>query len=184
MQTLVSFLRGINMTGYNSMKMKDLTDLYIDLGFSNVETYIQSGNVIFSFDENIKDEETSAIINKGILNKFGYNIAVAVRTVPELRLITKSNPFLSEASFDPAKTAVIFLTDNPSVTGIEKLKETDTSPDKYAISGKEIFIYCPNGFGKTKLYANFFDKKLNVQGTTRNWKTVNAMINLADKRKL
>jgi uncharacterized protein (DUF1697 family) len=183
MQTLVSFLRGINMTGHNSLKMNDLAELFRTAGFSEIETYIQSGNVIFSSSEMVSDVEISSKIKEGIHKRFGYNIAVVIRTVPQLELIVKSNPFTIEVSFDPTKTAVIFLSDTPSAAGIEKLKGIETGPDRYAISGKEIYIYCPNGFGKSKLYANFFDKKLNVEGTARNWKTINTILEMAHQRK-
>jgi uncharacterized protein (DUF1697 family) len=170
------------MTGHNSLKMKDLAGLYNDIGFSEIETYIQSGNVIFSSSEKMSIDNISAKIKNSIRERFGYNIAVVIRTVPELRLIVNSSPFTNEVSFDPTKAAVIFLSDTPSVTGIAKLKGIETGPDRYWISGKEIYIYCPDGFGKTKLYANFFDKKLNVEGTTRNWKTINTILEKAEKR--
>jgi uncharacterized protein (DUF1697 family) len=170
------------MTGHNSLKMKDLAGLYNDIGFSEIETYIQSGNVIFSSSEKMSIDNISAKIKNSIRERFGYNIAVVIRTVPELRLIVNSSPFTNEVSFDPTKAAVIFLSDTASVTGIAKLKGIETGPDRYWISGKEIYIYCPDGFGKTKLYANFFDKKLNVEGTTRNWKTINTILEKAEKR--
>jgi uncharacterized protein (DUF1697 family) len=184
MKTLISFLRGINMTGYNSVKMKDLTELYKDLGFDNIETYIQSGNVIFSAPDEMSDEKVSGILKKGILDRFGYNIAVMVRTPEELKRLITSNPFLSDPAFDETKMAVIFLSERPLTENVNKFAGIDTTPDMFEISGREIFIYCPNGFGKTKLYANFFDRKLGVEGTTRNWKTINAMLDLAEKHKL
>jgi uncharacterized protein (DUF1697 family) len=182
MQTLVSFLRGINMTGHNSLKMKDLAELYKVAGFSEIETYIQSGNVIFASPENLSFENLSSKIRDKILERFGYNVAVVIRTVQELRSIVKSNPYATEETFDKKKAAVIFLSDTPSEAGIQKLKGIDTSPDRYEISGKEIYIYCPNGFGKTRIYSNFFDKKLNVEGTARNWTTITTILDIAEKR--
>lgn len=181
MKSLISFLRGINMTGHNSLKMKDLSELYNDLGFSNIVTYIQSGNVLFSAPDKLSDEEVAMILKKGILDRFGYNIAVMVRTVPELKRLLSANPFLSEPAFDETKMAVIFINAEPDADKVNKLSEIDTFPDRYEISVKEIFIYCPNGFATTKLYANFFDKKLGVEGTTRNWKTIKTMISLSER---
>lgn len=171
------------MTGHNSVKMKDLTELYKDLGFSNIVTYIQSGNVIFSAPEKLPDEEVASIVKEGILDRFGYNIAVMIRTLPELKRLLTANHFASESDFDETKMAVIFINKVPVAEKVNNLGEIDTSPDRYEISEREIFIYCPNGFGTTKLYANFFDKKLGVEATTRNWKTIKAMLNLAEQHK-
>ncbi len=92
------------------------------------------------------------------------------------------NPFFDEKNFDPAKLAVMFLYEVPSVEQIEKVKNIDYPPDKFKIIGKEIFIYCPNGFGKTKLYTNFFENKMKVTGTARNWKTINSILEIAVER--
>jgi uncharacterized protein (DUF1697 family) len=181
MKTLVSFLRGINMTGHNSVKMKDLSELYKDLGFSNILTYIQSGNVIFSASEKNTDEEISEIIKIGIRERFGYNIAVMIRTVVEMKNLISANTFTGEPEFDITKSAVILINKVPDTEKVKALTLIDTAPDRFKISGREIFIYCPDGFGKTKLYANFFDKRLGVEGTTRNWKTINTMLDLAGK---
>jgi uncharacterized protein (DUF1697 family) len=182
MQTLIALLRGINMTGHNSLKMKDLSKLFTDMGFSNVETYIQSGNVIFSSPENLVESEISDLLKKAILERFGYSVPVIIRTIQELKRVLIVNKFPSEELFDKTKMAVIFLNDLPSEAKIQDLSVIDTSPERYEISGREIFIYCPAGFGKSKLYSNFFDKKLGVVGTGRNWNTVNAILEMASKR--
>ena len=93
-----------------------------------------------------------------------------------------SNPFLSEINFDPAKMAVIFLHDDLTESQIQKVADMDYPPDKFRIIGNEIYTFCPNGFGKTKLYTNFFENKMKVTGTARNWKTITTILNLAEKR--
>jgi uncharacterized protein (DUF1697 family) len=182
MQTLIAFLRGINMTGHNSLKMKDLSDLFIDLGFSDVETYIQSGNVIFSSPGKLPEREISDLLRKAIFERFGYSVPVILRTIGELKRVLSANQFSSEESFDNTKMAVIFLNEFPSALKIRDLAVINTSPEKYEISGREIFIYCPDGFGRSRLYSNFFDKKLGVVGTGRNWKTINSILEIAEKR--
>jgi len=182
MQTLVAFLRGINMTGHNSLKMNDLSKLFIDLGFRDIATYIQSGNVIFSPGEKLPEGEISDLLKKAILERFGYKVPVMVRTIWEIQRLLTANHFSFEESFDKTKMAVIFLNDFPSEEKIKDLEVFDTSPERYEISGREIFIYCPNGFGRSRLYSNFFDKKLGVTGTGRNWKTINSILELAVKR--
>jgi len=170
------------MTGHNSIKMTDLAALYSDHGFIRPETFIQSGNVIFSTEKELPVTEIAQVIETALHVTFGYDVPVMIRTVPEMRNILSSNPFLGEANFDPAKMAVIFLHDNLTESRIEKVADIDYPPDKFKIIGNEIYTFCPNGFGKTKLYTNFFENKMKVKGTARNWKTVMTLLGLAEKR--
>jgi uncharacterized protein (DUF1697 family) len=148
----------------------------------DAETYIQSGNVIFSDTGSIPMPALPGNIEQAILDRFNYTIPVMIRTSKELNDLFSSNPFLGENDFDPSKMAVIFLHDEPSDTQIQKVLDIDYPPDKFRITGKEIFIYCPNGFGRTKLYTNFFEKKMGVIGTARNWKTITTILNIAEKK--
>jgi uncharacterized protein (DUF1697 family) len=182
MQTLISLLRGINMAGHNSIKMSDLSNLYKDLGFTYVETYIQSGNVIFCYGENEQVPTISNRIEKAILERFDLNIPVMIRTVQEMKDLSSSNYFLSEEDFDPAKMAVIFLHEKCKESQIKKVADVNYPPDRFFISGSEIFIYCPDGFGRTKIYTNFFEKKMGVIGTGRNWKTITTLLDIAQKK--
>lgn len=166
------------MTGHNSIKMTDLAKLFINLGLNDAETYIQSGNVIFSRVDAIPPTALSVKIEQAILEKFNYIIPVMIRTNQELRDLFSYNPFLGETNFDPSKMAVLFLHDKPSEAQIKKVADIDYPPDKFKIIGRDIFIYCPNGFGKTKLYTNFFEKKMKVVGTGRNWRTITTILNL------
>jgi uncharacterized protein (DUF1697 family) len=182
MQTLVSFLRGVNMTGHNSIKMTELALLFYDMGFSDAETYIQSGNVIFRTAENFTNHETAKKIEKSILDRFSFKVPVMIRTVEDLKKILIDNPLLDEENFDPSKMAVMFLHEIATAEQIQKVAGIDYPPDKFKIIGSEIFIYCPNGFGKTKLYTNFFEKKMGVTGTARNWKTITTILSIAEKK--
>ena len=182
MQTCISLLRGVNMAGHNKIKMTDLSALFKKLGFKDAETFIQSGNVIFNDQEDLPRHEISAKIEEAILKKFKYNIPVMIRTAEELKAVIFSNPFSGEENFDPQKLAVIFLYEKPVKAQIEKVSNIDYPPDKFKIIGKEIFIYCPNGFGKTKFYTNFFESKMKVTGTGRNWKTINTIYEIAVKK--
>ena len=171
------------MTGHNSIKMTDLAALYRNLGFISTETYIQSGNVIFKSDTDSPVSDLAFTIEQAILDRFIYNIPVMIRTVPEMREIISSNPFLSEEKFDPSKIAVIFLHEKVSIAQIQKVSDVDYPPDKFKIIGKEIFTFCPNGFGKTRLYTNFFEQKMGVSGTARNWKTITTIFKIAENLK-
>jgi uncharacterized protein (DUF1697 family) len=182
MKTYISFLRGINMTGHNSIKMTDLAALFINLGYKDVETYIQSGNVIFSDVQDLSLPVLSEEIEKAILEKFSYNVPVMIRTVYDLNDLLSANPFLKIENFDPSKMAVLFLHDEPSHIQVQKVAEVNYPPDEFRVVGREIFIYCPNGFGRTKLYTNFFEKKMGVIGTGRNWRTITTILNIAEKK--
>jgi uncharacterized protein (DUF1697 family) len=170
------------MTGHNSIKMTDLSSLYYDLGFIEPETFIQSGNVIFSTDKELLVPEIATAIETAIQNNYSYDVPVMIRTVQEMRNLITSNPFIEEVNFDPAKIAVIFLHENPSESQIMKVADVDYPPDRFRIIGNEIYTFCPNGFGRTKIYTNFFENKMKVTGTARNWKTVTTLLGLAEKR--
>ena len=181
MQIFVAFLRALNMAGHNSVKMKDLSELFAGQGFSDITTYIQSGNVIFRYAGKEKVKDITQKIEKAITTKFGLDIDVMVRSVDELKGLEPRNPFLLEESFTPVKMAVIFLNEKASEDSILAMKKISYPPDKFEISGREIFIYCLNGFGRTKLYTNFFEKKMGVRGTARNWKSITTILGIAEK---
>ncbi len=181
MNTYITMLRGVNMTGHNTIKMTRLAEMFRQLGYSDAETYIQSGNIVFSC-RNSRIDEVSSAIRKAILSEFSLDIAVITRTPDEIKKIIAVNPFLEEPGFDPSKMAVVFLELKPSEEQILKVAGIDYPPDKFRIIGSEIYIYCPNGFGKTKLYTNFFEAKMKVTGTARNWTTVNKLLEMAENK--
>ena len=168
------------MTGHNSIKMTELSSLYKLLGFNENKTYIHSGNVVFRSDLKISDKEIAVKIEKAIFEKFAYSVPVMIRSIDELKLLFSANPFLGVQNFDPSKMAVVFLHDIVTESQYDKMKNINYPPDRYLISGKEIFLYCPNGFGRTKLYTNFFEDKMGVTGTARNWKTITTVLSLAE----
>jgi uncharacterized protein (DUF1697 family) len=170
------------MAGHNKLKMTDLTALCKKIGFKDAETFIQSGNVVFSNPENLPVAGVASKIEAAILKKFGYSVPAIIRTPRELCEIISLNPFMDETDFNPERLAVIFLNKKPSEEQITKIKDVNYPPDKFKISGKEIFIYCPNGFGKSKIYTGFFENKMKIIGTGRNWNTINALLEIAEKR--
>lgn len=177
MGSKIAFLRAVNMAGHNSIKKNELAGLFVKTGYTNPEIYIQSGNVIFRSKEN----ELTAVrkIEKAITGTLGLNISVMVRTAEELDGLKERNPFLNEKNFDPSRMAVVFLHENPSEEGLKKLESVSYPPDRFELSGREIFLFCPNGFGRSKLTTTFFEKKLGVKGTARNWKTIMAILEMA-----
>ena len=171
MKKYIVLLRGINVSGKNKLPMAELRDLLNDLGFQNVQTYIQSGNIILEANEG-----KSVICNKikeGVLNKFGYDIPVIARTIPEWKKAITKYPF----SINNTKiVAFVFLNRKIYET---KIDVKGINNDQYLIDNDMIYIYCETGFGKTKLSNNLFEKKLNVTATTRNYNTTLKLLDIA-----
>lgn len=171
MKKYIILLRGINVSGKNKLPMAELRDLLNDLGFKNVQTYIQSGNVILESDKS--KSEICKIINERIIYKFGFDVPVIARTIPELKKAIANYPF----STDNTKiVAFVFLNRKVYET---KIDVKDISNDKYLIDNDMVYIYCEIGFAKTKLSNNLFERKLNVRATTRNYNTTLKLLELA-----
>ena len=176
MVAYVSMIRGINVGG-KKVKMDRLKELYKSLDFEDVKTYIQSGNVIFESKE-LDKIKLSHIIEKEIAEIFNFDVKVLLRTKNEMINVINGNPFKQE---DFNHLYVTFLSDIPSEKLIKDLACTideniENKSDKYNIIGKEIYLFLPNGYGRTKLNNNFFEKKLDISATTRNWRTVNRLV--------
>ncbi len=179
MTSFVSLLRGINVSGHNMIKMAELKTLYESLGFRNVTTYIQSGNVIFQTE---KDDPASVEgrIERAIEKKFGSRVTVIVRKRAELASVIKANPFIGSNKIDEIRLYVTFLREKPTPALVKAVQPAAArSTDQYKILGSEVYLYCPNGYGKTLLSNNFFEKQLKVAATTRNWNTVNNLYDMA-----
>jgi len=168
----ISLLRGINVSGQKKIKMLDLKSLYESLGFVNVVTYIQSGNVIFESD-NKNIAKLKSQIEDTIEGKFKFDVPVEIRKKSEVTTIITNNPLGPiNLETDSTRVLVTFLAAKPNKDKLADLLSYVSLPNKMLISGKEIYLYCPNGYGKSKLTNNFIEKKLGVVATTRNWKSV------------
>lgn len=171
MKTYMSLLRGINVGGRNKIKMADLKNLYEKLGFQNIETYIQSGNVIFKSEEpDIRLLENK--IKNQILADFGYSIHILIKKTDIIKTVVDSNPYLKDRNEDIKLLCVTFLSEIPAPELLDNLKDFQYKEDEFFIQDDLIFLFTPGGYGKTKLSNNFFEKKLKISATTRNWKTV------------
>ena len=176
MKKFIALLRGINVSGQKQIKMSGLKSLFEKAGFQNVETYIQSGNVIFSSKET-SSEKLSLKISSAIRKQFGYDVQLIVVTPEEIEDTLKKNPFIKKKK-DTDKLYVIFLSETPSKVSINNLKGDDYLPEEFVVKGRNVYLFVPNGYGKAKMNNNFFENKLKVFGTTRNLKTLNALIEL------
>jgi len=172
----ISILRGINVGGKRKILMADLKELYAKLGYKNIVSYIQSGNVIFD----AKEKDQSKIeekIYKAIKKVYDFEVPVVVRSAEEIEQIISNNPFTKKS--EDESLHLTFLKEIPSEEHLEKIATYNYPPDKYKIEGKDVFIFCVGKYHKSKLTNNFFEKKLKVGATTRNWKTVNKLLELS-----
>jgi uncharacterized protein (DUF1697 family) len=177
MPKFISFLRGINVGGNRSIPMAELKSLYEKLNFKQVATFIQSGNVIFECDE------TSGLpqqIEKKIRERYNFDVPVIIRTLEQMRDILQRNPFLKENGIHMDKLHVTFLNEKPQPQLLDKMASISYENDRFEVEGNEVFLYCPDGYGKTKLNNNFFENKLKLVATTRNWNTVKKLIEMSE----
>lgn len=178
MPTHIAMLRGINVSGHKPVKMERLRASFEALGFTDVKTYVQSGNVVF---KTAKISEISLVtkIAKKVLDDFGFSVSVLVRTPAELDAVLERNPIAKQAGAEENKLYVTFLS-QPAPKGTEELlKPLATAAEQIHVDGREIYLHCPNGYGTTKVSNTAIEKKLSAQATTRNWRTVKNLFEMA-----
>jgi uncharacterized protein (DUF1697 family) len=173
MGTHIAMLRGINVGARNKIKMADLEALFVGLGHTAVVTYIQSGNVVFE-SRSKRASSLASGIEARITRDLGLDVRVLMRTPAELANVLRVNPFLKSGA-DPARLHVTFL----DAATARAVGEYHAGVDEFRVIGREVFLHCPDGYGNTKLNNGFFEKRLQVIATTRNWKTVNKLVELA-----
>lgn len=175
----IAILRGINVGGRRKILMADLRSLFESLGFTETKTYIQSGNVIFSDDSKSSDLIVADKIEIAITEKYGFDVPVIVRSSEEIKQAVQNNPFLKNKEADINHLFLTFLKEKPSSENQTKTESYNYAPDQFVILDKDVFLYCEGKYHKSKLTNNFFEKKLKVAATTRNWKTVLKLLELS-----
>lgn len=176
----IAMLRGINVSGHKPVKMELLRASFDALGFNDVTTYVQSGNVVFQAPK-ISGSRLAEKIASKIEADFGFAVPVLLRTPDELAAVLAQNPFAGQAGLDESKLYVTFLSEPaPSAAG-KILRGLAAPAEEVAARGREIFLYCPGGYGNTKVSNTAIERTLGVQATTRNWRTVNALRELANR---
>ena len=177
METYIALLRGINVSGQKMIRMEELKRVLGELDMKRITTFIQSGNILFESRKN-DPAGLAADIGGKILEHFGFVVPVVIRTINELREISQNNPFLPDVHKDTEKMHVTFLSGKPDKVLENKIKEFQFLPEEFVLNQKEVYLYCPEGYGRTKLNNQFFENKLKVTATTRNWKTVGTLVTL------
>jgi len=175
-QKYVAFLRGINVGGKNILPMKDLAEIFRATGCEQVRTFIQSGNVLFSAEPNA-ESRLAKQITAAINARFGYNIPVVLRTLPELEAAVAANPYLPQVA-DIKLLYVYFLQTEPSGEAVAALDPNRSTPDTFVAHNREVYLYLPNGMARTKLTNAWIDAKLKTVSTARNWQTTLKLLEL------
>nr|WKN37436.1 DUF1697 domain-containing protein [Tunicatimonas sp. TK19036] len=176
--TYISLLRGINVSGQKKVPMAELREVYASLGLAPVQTYIQSGNVIFQSAETNKAALRDQL-EKAIQQKFGFEVVVILRTLDEWQEVA-SHALFSSGDETTNHLYVTFLAETPDAERVEALTLPTDNGDEFQVTHKEVYVLCPNGYGRTKLTNTFFERKLKVQATTRNAKSVRKLQVLAE----
>lgn len=170
MTTYVVLLRGINVGGHNRIKVADLKDVLTSAGLHKPVTLLQSGNIVV--DSNASGEALSDIIETTIESSFGFHTTVILRIGDEFQSVVENHPFAAGQLEDPRMAHVMFLKSAPNRHGFDELCIAHEGPDEMMLAGSELFIYYPEGSGRSKLNAKAIEKFLDTTGTARNWNTV------------
>ena len=171
MTTYAALLRGVNVGGKNKVSMSALRSLMESLGHTDVTTYIQSGNVVFTAGGDV----TPQSIERAIQRKFGLDVTVVLRTRAALKKIVKANPF---SGVELSKVHVGFMAAKPKPGSVAELDATQFEPEAFVIKGSDLYLYLPNGMGRTKLPA-YLDRRIKTPTTVRTWNTVLKLLELA-----
>jgi uncharacterized protein (DUF1697 family) len=166
----VALLRGINVGGKNMLPMKELAGMFVAAECADVVTYIQSGNVVFRAEDKVI-AGLGAGIAKQIEARFGIRVPVVLRTAAEINAVIRRNPFF-KAGLGEETLHVCFLADQPGKDLVAGLDAGRSTPDKFAVAGREIYMQLGKGVSGTKLTNAYFDSKLKTVSTIRNWRTV------------
>tara|TARA_R110000764_G_scaffold18259_3_gene49345 strand:- start:5321 stop:5857 length:537 start_codon:yes stop_codon:yes gene_type:complete len=178
MTTYVAFLRGINVSGKHKIVMTQLKKLCEDLKLQQVKTYIQSGNIVFNstLDNTVELEE---LLSKAILNEFGFNVPVIVKTVSVLQGILNHNPFITDDEILRKQIYFVLLKNKPNKDELNSFESESFNNEEFVIADTCIYLKCKAGYGKAKLNNNLIERKLKVLATTRNYRTLTKLIELS-----
>jgi len=176
MPRYVALLRGINIGPRNRISMAELRAALEEAGFGEVETYLQSGNVVL--ESRAKPESVRRQVEGVIAGRFGLEIAVVVRTKAELAAVVRRNPHRRDAT-DPKRYQVTFLSKKLAAKVVRELEEAAVPAERVVVAGREVYAWHPSGVARSKLWSKLAGKSLGVTATSRNWTTVEALLSLA-----
>jgi uncharacterized protein (DUF1697 family) len=178
MPVLISMLRGVNLGPHRRIKMEDLRAVYDSLHLRDVRTYVQSGNVVFkTADRNV--QQLTVRLEKAIERAFGFHSDVIMRTTSEMKHVVERNPFAGRRGIEPGKLVVTFLASDPGEGARAHVRTIEIGPEELHIDGRELYVYFPNGQGRSKFPSAAIEKVLKT-GTARNWNSVTKLLEIAE----
>jgi len=180
MSVIICMLRAVNLPGHNQIKMDALRGLCESMGLEGVRSYLQSGNVIFRTKEPSL-ERLAEKIHKGLERKFKISTDVILRTKAELKSAMDRNPFAERRGIEPSRLLVYFIARDPGREVRERVVAMKSEPEELHVSGRELYIYYPNGMARPKLSWSVLEKALETRGTGRNWNSVRQMFEMAEE---
>lgn len=176
----VALLRGINVGGRNKVPMRELASLVTATGGDDVQTYLQSGNVIFDVGADLAGT-ISETIATSISERFGFRVPVLLRSTRQMAEVVRHNPLRgSGTDLDDEKLHVLFLAHRPDPVRVAALDPERSSGETFVVRGQEIYLHLPNGAARTKLTNAYFDAKLGLTTSQRNWRTVTKLLELME----
>jgi uncharacterized protein (DUF1697 family) len=175
----IALLRGINVGGHKKVPMARLRELLGELGYEDVRTYVQSGNVILTGPDQ-SPEELERTLERQLEEAFGFAVSVLVRSREQLAAVVAANP-LREVATEPARHHVLFLSGEPAVERLDAIDAALHAPDAFVHRGREIYLWTPAGVRDSRLAKALSDARLGVTATARNWRTVEKLLALADE---
>jgi len=172
----IALLRGINLGSRNRIAMPELRATLEEAGFGDVQTYVQSGNVVL--EARTKPDQTARRVERLIADRFGLEIDVVVRTRAELARVVKKNP-LGKVAKEPKRYQVSFLDKKLPAEAVRKLEAAAAESERFVVDGLEVYAWHPAGAARSKLWALLAGRGLGVTATSRNWTTVTTLLKLA-----
>jgi uncharacterized protein (DUF1697 family) len=161
--------------------MAELRELFGGVGMAGAVSYLQSGNVVF--DSDMADASSlAALLEQALEERFGFPVATLVRSGDEILEVFQANPFTRKDGVDAKMLLVVFLREMPSPQAIEDARSVESGQDEVEVTGREAFLYCPNGYARTRLSTHILERKLDTVATARNWKTVTALAEMVRSR--
>ena len=161
--------------------MDDLLNLYRELGYTNVQNFLDGVNVLFEGDGSETEQEISTKITDSIEKKFGFRVPVIARTVKNVELSIKANPFAKIYRTDTKSLHLTMLSEVPSDKKLEEMEKVSSPPDEFTIVEKDVFLHCFGKYEDSKLNTHFFEDKLDVMAATRKWQIVTKLVDTAKR---
>lgn len=175
----VCILRGINVAGVNAVPMEELVGMFEELGYVNLRTHLQNGNVVFDADHAINGNDHVPRIQAALRKKYPFPITVILRRARQLEKTVTDNPFAKGKKVDEDRLYVTFLASHPLSSNMAELNKIDPGKNRFAVVGRDVYIEVHGAYSECRLTNAILEKVLKVQAATRNWRTVRALSELA-----